>query len=342
MYISAYNSSKITILNSVLIMMVLYIHSYYLEGEQYQGALAVQRFFGGIACCGTANRLFFFLSGILFFMGVMQVKDCFGKMKKRIKSLLIPYLIWNIIFVLWYVVLFFIPGVKSFVNSDIMSNFDTLWNGIKFLWIAPASFPLWFLRDLMCIVVLSPIIFLFIKYLRIWGVLLFLIVSLYFQNSGTFFVLGAAVSMLSSFEKLEKYLSLPVVIVSSILFVIACSYVCLQSEDYVVPSILNNIMAYTGMIMIWRGYDYIAKGRILSKKSFWYGIMGYSFFIYLFHEPTFNIIKKIPLRVLGDSEPVVIFFFLINPIIMAFVAIGIAKCLQKIIPSVYSVLVGGR
>ncbi len=166
MNISKYHSSKITILNSVLIMMVLYIHSYYLEGEKYRAALALQHFLG--AFCGTANHLFFFLSGLLFFNGITQIKDCIAKIKKRVLNLLIPYLIWNVIFVLWYVVLYYTPGINQFVNSDILSQFNTVWQGIHFLWIAPASFPLWFLRDLLVLVELSPIIYLYVRYLR-WG-----------------------------------------------------------------------------------------------------------------------------------------------------------------------------
>lgn len=79
MKISEYYSSKITVMNTILIIMLLYIHSYYLEGERYTVSLFVQRFFSGHAVCGIANNLFFLLSGILFFNGVKQAKDCFPK-----------------------------------------------------------------------------------------------------------------------------------------------------------------------------------------------------------------------------------------------------------------------
>lgn len=342
MLISQYNSSKITVLNSLLIMMVLYIHSYYLEGEQYQGALAVQRLLSGNAICGTANRLFFFISGMLFFNGITKAADCLGKMRKRVRTLLVPYLIWNVIFVLWYVVLHFVPGVKSFVNSDMTSQFSSLWQGIYTLWIMPASFPLWFLRDLICMVALSPIIWLYIKHFKLVGVILFMLISLFYPNSATFFVLGAAVTMLWNLEKLQHMLSKPVVYCSIAVFMAGCLYVCLQPASYEVPRVLDFVLAFSGMIATWRGYDMIARGRCLAPSSAWAKLMGYSFFIYLFHEPTFNIIKKLPIRLLGDSEPVVIAFFLINPIIMALVAIGVAKCLQKLMPKIYSILVGGR
>ncbi len=84
MTISKYNSSKIMVLNTILIMMVLYIYSYCLEAEQYPVALAVQCFFSGHAFCGIVNKLFFLLLGMLFFNGITCVRDCFPKIKKRV------------------------------------------------------------------------------------------------------------------------------------------------------------------------------------------------------------------------------------------------------------------
>lgn len=343
MTISQYNRSKITILNSVLIMMVLYIHSYYLEGEKYGFTLALQRFIGASAFCGTANRLFFFLSGLLFFNGITQIKDCLTKIRKRVRSLLIPYLIWNVVFVLWYVALNCIPGVKGFINSNILGHFETtIWESLCFLWIAPASFPLWFLRDLMVMVGLSPIIYLFIKYLKIYGIMFYMLLSLFLPNSGMFFILGATVAMLSDLDRLEKWLNVPLVICCIVVFLGGCLFIAFQSKEYKVSTVLTFVMGITGMIATWRGYDFIAGGKCLKKGSFWAGLMGYSFFIYLFHEPAFNIIKKIPIWLLGDSELTVTIFFLINPILMALVAIGVTKGLQKMVPNIYSVLVGGR
>ena len=106
MIISKYNSQKIKVLNLVLIMMVVYIHSYYLEEEnRYPIALGLQNIMSGWGLCCVGNTAFFLLSGFLFFNGILSAQDCFLKMKKRVHSLLVPYLIWNVIFILWYVVL---------------------------------------------------------------------------------------------------------------------------------------------------------------------------------------------------------------------------------------------
>ncbi len=191
-------------MNTILIIMVLYIHSYYLEGERYTVSLFVQRFFSGNVVCGIANILFFLLSGILFFYGVKQAKDCFPKIRRRIRSLLIPYLIWNCIFVLWYALLKIIPGVSGFVNSNIFSNFDTFWHSLFFLWFKPASFPLWFLRDLICLVVLSPLIYVVLKHTKFWFILIYFIIGFWLPPVGLYFILGAGISLFYDLDRLEK------------------------------------------------------------------------------------------------------------------------------------------
>jgi len=74
----------------------------------------------------------------------------------------------------------------------------------------------------------------------------------------------------------------------------------------------------------------------------WKYICGYSFFIYCFHEPAFNIIKKLALTIYGTSEKVLIFFYLINPWIMVAIAVITAKMLQRMTPRIYKTLTGGR
>lgn len=98
-----------------------------------------------------------------------------------------------------------------------------------------------------------------------------------------------------------------------------------------------------GIITVSRLYDWIASSQSLtSKLTPLNSLLGYSFFSYLFHEPVFNIIKKIGLKVLGVHEWSFILLYFVNPLIMCTLAILVAKVLQRFVPKVYSVLVGGR
>lgn len=346
MTISKYNSSKITVLNGILIMMVLYIHCFYNEGCNSPVSYAVQRFMGTSGLMGIAVLLFFAISGFLFFNGMRSIGDCFPKIKKRIHSLFIPYIIWNVIFVGWYVALKFLPGVSSFVNGDILQRIDNLYEGGYYLFIAPANFALWFLRDLIVFVICSPLIYILIKFFKWWVMPLIIIVAYFFSLVGfCYFVLGGCVALCSSLENITRVSNKYFVVLCAMTYMSMSVYLALQPFEKGIFSYnwgLTMVHDLTGIITIWRGYDILFKDRILTEIKWVKIACGYSFFVYLFHEPTLNIIKKIPLRLLGESEIVIIVLFLINPFIMYTVAVLVAKMFQCIIPRVYGVLVGGR
>jgi len=346
MAISKYNSSKITVLNGLMIIMVLYIHCFYYEGCAGNMSYSLQRFMGTSGIMSVAILLFFVISGFLFFYGIKSIRDCFPKIKRRIHSLVVPYVIWNVIFVVWYVLLHCLPGISSYVNSDILHNFNSLSEAISYMFIAPANFALWFLRDLIVFIAFSPLIYILIKYLRWWVLPLSLIVTYMLPFVGLcYFILGGYVALYSSLESITRLLSRNIVVLCAIIYVGMSAYLSLQPFEEGVFSYnwgLTMLHDITGIITIWRVYDIGVKDRILTEIKWVKIVCGYSFFVYLFHEPTLNIIKKIPLRFLGESELVIIVFFLMNPFIMYAVAVCVAQLLQNIMPRVYGVLVGGR
>lgn len=347
MTISSYNSQKIKVLNLVLIVMVLYIHSYYLEAEDgYTIAQAVQMFVGSTGLCAPATRLFYVISGFLFFGAVTTVACCYPKMKKRIRSLLIPYVLWNVIFVGWYVLLEYTPGVGSYVNGDIIEKIGSgsLVSGLAIVFWEPANFPLWFLRDLILMVAVSPLLYYFIKYLKWWAPLL-LALTLPFVDLhiSPFFLLGGCIAMHSSLEEVNQKLWGGYVCLAAIVYLGYSVADIFGVPESIWQQYLFLLANLCGVIVIWKGYDSIMTkkvgGFLIDKVT---PLLGYSFFIYLFHEPAFNIIKKLGLKVLGVHEWSLILLYLINPLIMCAMAIAVAKVLQRLLPKTYSILVGGR
>ena len=94
----------------------------------------------------VAVPVFFIMSGYLFFANVeewnMHVYK--EKMLRRIKSLLLPYLVWNLMMVF---------KLKSF-------SWSIFWE--------PANMPLWFLRDLIIVSLFTPVIYIGVKRLGYW------------------------------------------------------------------------------------------------------------------------------------------------------------------------------
>lgn len=355
MKISSYNSQKISVLNMVLIFLVVLIHSYYSSAEGMPVASAIQIFTGTNGIARVAVPMFFFLSGTLFFNGVQKVEDCISKIGKRVRSLLIPYVLWNIIFVLWYVVLQNLPGIGSMVNIDMLNIIfgGSIYNGIKELLWTPAAFHLWFLRDLLFIVLISPVLYYLIKYTKWLAPLLLLGAMVLLVQSGiftaidyelnridgiSFFCIGGCISMFASLESLDRCLSKPLVAIAVIVFFGNAVWQIFGTDFNVW---YNFLTALCGCIVVWKGYDWFIS-KITSNLSSLNFAIGYSFFIYLFHEPTLNIMKKIGLRVLGEHEWTFILLYFANPILMCIIAIMVAKIWQRYTPRIYRIFTGGR
>jgi len=136
--------------------------------------------------------LFFVLSGFLYFRNVPAkpgVDFFWKKTRSRIFSLLIPYLIANALaFVFYWLAHRFAPGmISGFFGDD--------WRNPLFIfWTGPINMSLWFIRDLIIACIVAPLIYLLVRYTRIWGVLALGVV--WFTVAGSpwynlYFTLGA-------------------------------------------------------------------------------------------------------------------------------------------------------
>lgn len=97
-----YLSRKLKLLSAFSIVMVIYIHMYYTEGAHMPTLNLIESSIGG-GFNRTAVPLFYIISGYLFFLKVPDgFRSIEGKMKKRVRTLLIPYVIANAFTFLFY------------------------------------------------------------------------------------------------------------------------------------------------------------------------------------------------------------------------------------------------
>lgn len=183
-----YLSDKLRILSLISIIFVLYIHSGF-HADEIEGMVVndrVQEFVSGMMG-RCAVPLFYVISGYLFFLKVPEgMKSIYGKMRKRVGTLVVPYIIGCLFFVGFGVLMAVLPGVSKYMNSSLMplffkpigeilrSIFYDAGNG------TPCAFQLWFLRDLILIVATSPLWYLCLKHLK-WGFVAVVFVLTYFD-----------------------------------------------------------------------------------------------------------------------------------------------------------------
>ncbi|MDR0413916.1 MAG: acyltransferase, partial [Prevotellaceae bacterium] len=177
-------SNVITFLRFPLIMGVLFIHNYSstptIPGAEFGIGENIPIFY---ACSELFSQvlgsisvpLFFFISGFLFFQNIdgFTKYDYTRKLKRRGKTLLIPYLFWNITVLLTYCIAQSIPALNAWFNNKIDYNLQYL---LQTMWSMDNGYPIayqfWFIRDLMAAVILTPVIYFFVRKAKVYGVLL--------------------------------------------------------------------------------------------------------------------------------------------------------------------------
>lgn len=152
--------------------------------------------------CRIAVPCFFLFSGFLFFNRFHEwdTKVWLGKIRKRARTLLLPYVLWNLLALL---VGFGYGWLRSRFNADIVpaTLVETLRSDgwLNIFWAStygcPIDYPLWFIRDLIVFVAITPLVYLLVCKCKLWGVAALFIA---FSPTGSrdleglfFFVLGA-------------------------------------------------------------------------------------------------------------------------------------------------------
>ena len=314
----------------------------------------VIRFLVSDVFCRVATSCFCIFSGFLFFYknNVWNINVYFKKIKRKTRTLALPYVLWNIIPVAITALL----AVMKFEDS--MSDMNKLWEGgiLKIFWnylegnypgIYPYNIPLWFLRDLIVIVFLSPLVYYLVKYLKwycifilgflfitkFWFPIVFLnIRTLFFFSLGAFFSVHGK-NMIVELQKRKLFWFFSTLIAFSLLMYYN------GTDKYGYFADLFNITGSITTIII--ASILVEHGRV-SINSF---LAKTSFFIFASHAG---------LSVLGFSKMSLNFIFVSNnafiltmkyflvPVICVSVCVGLYYIAQKITPKLLGILTGSR
>jgi peptidoglycan/LPS O-acetylase OafA/YrhL len=286
----------------------------------------------------VAVPVFFIMSGYLFFANVEKwsLKVYKAKILRRVKTLLIPYLIWNLLMAV---------KLKSFSWSIFWvfwcpAGIQTDWFGQEQLMTAPANMPLWFLRDLMVVSLLTPIIYIGVRKFGSW--LLALLTILYLSGicafipglsayAVYFFTFGAFFSIrrMDLLEKLRRFERLAYFL--SIAFAIAMM-------------LTYNTPAFSSLMLCFRLVGAVAifclASRILSSttKRLPSLVCDSAYFIYLSHYVFFfSFIDTAFFSILGTSTPALSIHYLLAPLLKFFI-LTIIYHFKKNVTSVMRIL----
>ena len=342
-------SEKLKVISFLSIIIVFYLHAGYPDEvvATMKIPVVVRSCIAGIfGPC--AVPMFYAISGYLFFYGVTDVQKICEKMKKRIRTLIIPFVIAALFFPLFFMMMEFVPGAAKHINSDsyiekfstmpilkiLMSLFYDSGNGM------PWAYHLWFMRDLVIIVALSPLLYYLRRWTRYWSIAIVLVFYILFpqvQFSYAMYWFVAGSYVMDILGKLPRR----IVVIMFVGFLLMAIY--RQIYAYDAWKYFRIIEISLGVSSLWCIYDlFVSEKYRLISTPLLNTACQFTFFLYLYHEPAFHIIVKgIPL-ILGENWFGYTMSFLLSPIIMAPIGISIGYAIKKYIPTIYGIIVGGR
>lgn len=276
--------------------------------------------------------LFFIISGYFFYHKYDgTLKSYFFQLQKRIKSVLIPYLLWSLT---WYV----LKNFSNFNHIDFSSLLYTL--------IYPIPYQFWFLKILLLCFIISPIFFIYNKTYQ--NTIVILLLLLYFLDVNNFkleiygfgfFYLGGYLRyfQINMHERLINYL-IYIYALSIILGLML--YVNKGIEFYHFRVILHKISILSGLFLV---NHFIFNGTKRKEYSFQYLLnkqSGFFFFIFALHEPLLSYFKKIWVQLFSDSYNLIPYIFF--PLMIFYILNLCYMLLEKKAPLILKLYTGNR
>ncbi len=364
-------SKTISFLRFPLIVMVLFIHTSLLDTEIggtsviQEGQYPVFEFVAHLVGGNVARvriPLFFFISGFLFFSradfsGVRYSPSpafYLGKFRRRINTLLIPYLFWNLAcFAVTAVAGTFVGsefagGDKTpadYVFSDWLEIFWQYKNGM------PADQPLWFMRDLIILTLCTPLVFIMVRHLKTaavavlglcWAADFWFDPVVGLSIPGVFWFSFGAFFSANGKDFLNVFMPLRRISLIVFLLLVAAETTLwkLGAPDSRWLDFLYNTGVLAGSLAI---LAWTARG--LEK-----GVLGVSpllvssaFFVYAFHSKPLTFLNRFFLLHLSPvNDFTLIVAYVAIPAAVVLAAICVYAALKKCLPRLTNIITGGR
>ena len=333
----------------LLSIFVFFIHSYFAQDFASDSLISVVNhkvsYFFSRSITGFAVPMFFMMSGITFFKGYNNQKYL-AKIKSRMFTLVIPYLLWNTIWMLWEIFTSYSFLAKFSTDSQLYAL--SLTNILKGIFFYGCNTPFWFVFNLIIFSLAAPLVFLIIKnkYIGIVSVVCLSVVSLfgihlpigvfYYPMSIVFYMTGAIIGY-HFFDFVSGKSSVPLRIVSFVFLTVYIFAKNIAPQEIHIDNYLTQTIVYTlAAFSLWNVLDTFIE-QIKPKA-----IYGRSFAIYAMHLPVAIVILKIFSFLIPQNLWFEIPKFIIMVVVTLVIINLVCAFLEKFAPKIYATLMGNR
>ncbi|NVO19935.1 MAG: acyltransferase [Bacteroidetes bacterium] len=372
MILSDFSSKKFRFWSFVSMFLLVFVHGYNLEVRYMQpwtipgeplNFTSFTEYFLANGIFRFRIPMLFIISGFLF--ALQDQKPYKERIKKRLRTLLLPYLVWSALGILLTYLLEISPVGSSMVRDSHIVQIDDHrmlihdyhWYETMFKWIfLPVPYQLWFIRVLLIYnlaypgirwCVTHPVwrwVFFSVAFLMWMGTMGFVL----FEGEGLlFFSLGVwiqktdfSIDQPSAWFKPRWWLVifLGVATIKTVLAFIGQPY--LGKWIFPVLSILHKITVLSGLIGCWYGLNGVVRWFMARRWFVW--LSAFAFMIYATHAPMVAYLIDPALKLLKPLPGSQFLAFLFLPMAIITFAITIGAILRKLLPGVYAFLTGGR
>lgn len=319
--------------------------------------VSISRIIGHIAV-----PMFLLISGCLFFKKLETWNKVIWieKLKKRVNSLAIPYIIWNIMPIIVMIGLILpkqncnilmMEYITSIWDRGVLSTF---WNarggeqntylGFKLFVSTPENTPLWFMRDLMVLLIFSPLIHWFLKKMKyvyiVLCFLLFLLIGTPSTGVLLFFSVGAYISIFHlnfiTICKKNKRWIIPLFFGASIFKI----YFYGSYTTSVFVSLVNSLSIISGIVCVFLLTAFLVEKKNWEMSSL---LTSSSFYVFAMHMHFLVWSRMIYFSILPDKSEVNVFIAYLFAPISATIALTMTYyLLQRFFPKLTVFICGNR
>ena len=349
--LSEKDSKVIDYIRAMSIVLVLFIHSNNDTSSAFVGTnitpelvCSIVKYLGSRVFGRVAVPAMFLIASILLYKKGYTWKI---NVEKKVRTLLIQYIIINCVWILFFLIAQRIPILSSFFMNE-QYRIST-WGSVQ--WIdallgirgEPLVYPLWFVRDLFFLNLIAKPIKMIIDKFPICIMIILLCgwvtnvnTHIFFCSIQSLFFWCAGYYIVKKNYHSDIYQKIKMKTVIAVYFGLVVLDVCsigITSYKYI-----HQVCTLVGLVV------FVGIGAYMTRRESWLlqTISRYSFGIFLFHELLLTTTKKIVNAIFGSGWLWGIATYFILPIVIISICILFCILLENNAPNIYSILVGGR
>ena len=370
--LSKFDSDKFRFWAFVSMVLLVFVHGYNVEPRYLQPwtapaqAFTWSRYVEYLFANGLLRfriPMLFAISGYLY--ALHDATPNRDRVRKRVRTLLVPYLLWSAIALLMYYLLETVPATRAWIVGSHTAQIDQTrmlvhdYHCYEVLarWLLfPLAYQLWFIRVLFVYNLAYPLLrrwiegttsrrVLFAVAVLMWlGTMDFLL----FEGEGLlFFCLGVwlcksgfNIDAPRAWLQPRKWLLVLLGAAAVKSWLAFGGQALMGGAVFPLMLVLHKLTVFSGLVCAWYGCDPLVRWCMARPWFLW--LVPFSFIIYAMHAPWVAVLIDPAMDALGRGPGVELAAFVLLPVAILVVVIAFGAALRRLAPAVYATLTGGR